>query len=196
MTICSDIPEKTSRFYGREEELLQIRKSLDPSRPGRKAVFLFGIGGSGKTQLALQHIEQEKSQYSAVVWVNASSREHTDWSFSKAATTIATGWPRDLPLFHGGRGFDNVLYVTSRLRTTCHRKWLLVIDSADGPDYNLVNYIPACEFGSVLVTSTESRIFGGFKPDVSIHVDGLDKKNSLALLRDISQREDANEQGK
>ncbi|RYP90787.1 hypothetical protein DL770_003120 [Monosporascus sp. CRB-9-2] len=179
--VCSSLPERTATFYGRREELLQIRQGLDPSRPGRKSVLLTGIGGSGKTQLALQHIDQEKNHYSIVVWVNASTREHANRSLAETTAKMATSWPRDLPLFYSGSDTDNLLRVTSRLRTTRHRNWLLVIDSADDPNLDeLAKYIPDCAHGSVLVTSTRTRGCRGFRPDNPIHVGGLDTLNSAA----------------
>src|SRR5262249_43681569 len=53
-TFCSDLPEKTATFYGREQERQRLRQGLDPSQPGGKSVLFSGTGGTGKTQLALQ----------------------------------------------------------------------------------------------------------------------------------------------
>src|SRR4051794_37601302 len=90
--VCSRLPEGTDSFYGREEELLQIRQALDPSQPGQKIVLLYGIGGAGKTQLALRHIHQEQGRYSAIVWVDAFTRDHSASSLDEAAATISSIW--------------------------------------------------------------------------------------------------------
>ena len=192
----SNLPERTPTFYGREAELLQIRETLDPSRPGRKSLLLIGIGGSGKTQLALQHIELERGRYSAIVWIDAPTADHANRSFIETAAKMSTDWPRDLPLPHHGRNTDSLLYVASRLRSTRHRNWLLVIDSADDISQDdLARYFPSCDYGSVLVTSTKRRVCRGFRPASTISVDGLDAPNSLAMLRDLSGRQAIDDEG-
>ena len=116
--VCSTLPETADNFHGREKELLQIRKALDPSRLGQKIALLYGIGGSGKTQLALRHLNQERDCYSVLVWVDASTRDHAASSLAEAAVTMLLSWPRDLPSLHSERDVESRLRVTSRLRST------------------------------------------------------------------------------
>ena len=194
MTICSDLPLKTSTFYGREEELLHIRQALDPSKAGRKSVVLSGISGSGKTQLALQHIEQEMKSYSAIVWVNAFTKEHADQSLTETAVRMETSWPKDIPVIRSEHQKDSLSYVLSRLRTTIYRNWLLIIDSADDTNY-VTKYFPVCNHGSVLVTTTRNVGASRLGLSNSIHVGGLDKQRSWTRLKQISEREDTDEQG-
>ncbi|KXX73089.1 Ankyrin repeat domain-containing protein 50 [Madurella mycetomatis] len=103
------LPVSTDCFYGRREELLQIRQTLHPSRRGQKIVLLYGMGGSGKTQLALRHIYQEQACYSAIVWVDASTRDHATSSLVEAAATISSSWPPDVPSLHSGRDVKSLL---------------------------------------------------------------------------------------
>lgn len=195
--LCSELPEITGTFYGRVKELQEIRQALDPSRRGRKSVLLRGIGGSGKTQLALRHIQQDLQRYSAVLWVNASTREHAGLSFTEAAGIISSSWPPDLPTVYRRDEADDVLKVTARLRSTRYYNWLLVIDSADELDKDeLSRYIPTCEHGSVLVTSTRSRACNGFKPNKPLEVQGLDLQSSSALLLEKAWRASIDDNGK
>lgn len=127
--MLSALPISTNTFYGREHELCEIREALDPSQPGRKSLLLLGIGGTGKTQLALRHIQQDGQRYSAILWINASTVEHAKWSFSDAAATISSSWPRELPVPHAAKDTDSTLKVISRLRSTRFTNWLIVIDS-------------------------------------------------------------------
>jgi hypothetical protein len=165
---------------------------LDPSQTGRKSVLLCGIGGSGKTQLALRHIEEEGHRYSIIVWINASTKEHASQSLSDVAVEMASKWPKDLPWTHNRPDLSVALRVTSRLRSTIHSKWLLVIDSADDTKLNLSQYVPECNHGSVLVTSTTVRAWRGFSPGPGsrIDVEGLDLANSRSMLLKLAEAED------
>jgi hypothetical protein len=184
----------THTFYGRKNELCEIREALDPSRHGRKSLMLYGIGGVGKTQLALQHIQQDGHRYSAILWVNASTTDHARMSFGEAATTILSSWPRELPVAFAGP--DNVLKVVARLRSTRYTNWLIVIDSIDDPNGQLSRYVPSGEYGSVLVTSTRQLACNGFIPDKPLLVEGLDPQSSRALIIATAERIDTGEDRK
>ncbi|CAH0056446.1 unnamed protein product [Clonostachys solani] len=195
VTVCSGLPEKSPYFYGRGEELGQVRDGLEPSKPGRKAVLLCGIGGSGKTQLVLQHIEQYKTDYTAIIWINVSNKETAAQSLEEASIMIATQWPADLPM-HSNGSSNTLSYIRSRLLNTRHRNWLLVLDSLDDPNHHFADYIPSCNFGSVIVTSTAFRSCSGFRPEKPIEVEGLDTISSLSLLNTTSKQTSSSEEGK
>lgn len=61
----SDCPVLTTQFVGRQRELLEIR---DAFRSGKHAVFLHGIGGIGKSTLALAYGNQFQKEYDAVIF--------------------------------------------------------------------------------------------------------------------------------
>ncbi|KAF9878483.1 hypothetical protein CkaCkLH20_03975 [Colletotrichum karsti] len=177
------LPESTATFFGRSRELSQLQTALDPLRPSRKNALLFAVGGSGKTQLALRHIHEERGRYSAIIWINASTKASAEESIEEVAAAMRSSWPRDTPMLPAERDANSLVQVKSRLRCTRHRNWLLVIDSADDPERNdLAKYIPRCDFGSVLVTSTRRRACIGFRPESPIHLDGLDFGSSHKLL--------------
>ena len=194
MLIVSNLPPSTHSFFGRRRELSEIREALDPGRPGRKAILLRGIGGSGKTQLALRHIAEEGHRYSVIVWINASTEEHAGQSLSDTLVEMETQWPRDLPWTHNRPDSSDALRLASRLRSTIHSNWLLVIDSADDTKIDLSQYIPDCNHGAILVTSTTVRACRGFNPGLSgqIDVGGLDLANSKSMLLSLARADDQN----
>jgi ATP/maltotriose-dependent transcriptional regulator MalT len=56
-------------FVGRSEELDAIHQELQHDGT-RKTAVVHGLGGMGKTQLALAYAQRHRDEYSAVFWVN------------------------------------------------------------------------------------------------------------------------------
>jgi hypothetical protein len=179
--LFSELPTATDTFYGRGNELLVMANALDPITPGQKGIVLCGIGGSGKTQLALRYIKQYQQLYTAVIWINASTAEHTIQSFAETADMVSSNWLfRDLPLTY--LGSCNWRKVISRMRSTRYTRWLLVIDGIDDLNQdNFKQYIPSCQFGSIIVTSTQSRAPEVFQLS-RLDVDRLDLDSGRELL--------------
>lgn len=61
----SDCPVLTTQFVGRQQEVLEIR---DAFHSGKHAVFLHGVGGIGKSTLALAYGNQFQKEYDAVIF--------------------------------------------------------------------------------------------------------------------------------
>jgi hypothetical protein len=176
-----ELPPSTDTFYGRDVELRKMDELLDPGKPGQKGVVLCGIGGSGKTQTMIRFIVKHKELFSAFIWINALTIEHTKQSFSEAADMIASNWPsRGLPMTYAGS--SKWQKVITRLRTTRYSRWLLIIDSVD--DLGLENYrqyIPSCNHGSIIVTSTQIQASEVFRMP-RLDIDSLDPQSSRKLL--------------
>jgi len=68
--LVSKIPQARDVFHGREELLTQIGNVFDS---GKTAVFLEGIGGIGKSELAKQYALRNRNRYHTVVFATYSS---------------------------------------------------------------------------------------------------------------------------
>ena len=64
--IQHNLPREMTSFVGREKELLQIGAMLDDSNI--RLVTLVGMGGVGKTRLALQALRQQLPNFADGVW--------------------------------------------------------------------------------------------------------------------------------
>jgi predicted ATPase len=60
------LPPPLTRFFGREEEIANLRRSL--REPQTRLVTLTGPGASGKTRLALAVAEELRERYRGAVW--------------------------------------------------------------------------------------------------------------------------------
>ncbi|KAK5653446.1 hypothetical protein OQA88_8932 [Cercophora sp. LCS_1] len=180
----SDLPLMTPTFFGRERETEVMQDTLNPVKQGRKGIVLFGLGGTGKTQLTLHFIQRFKDRYTAILWINASSKEQMLQSFTEISDSLEHTWPsKDLPTPYRGKLSDK--RVLARLRSTVYKSWLLVIDSVDDLEsINLASIIPDCNHGCIVVTSTRKNAAEildahGFR---SVEVDSLDDESSGKLL--------------
>ena len=140
--------------------------------------MLLGMGGSGKTQLALELCRQaeENLGYMAVIWINASSPVSVMQSYKAVAKKISKGRQ------DGANSEDVISLVQDTLQEWRH-PWLFVFDNYDIPTAfqfsSIRNYIPRGKEGRILFTSRhEDSARLGHKVEVS----GMTKDESLKVL--------------
>jgi hypothetical protein len=63
-------------FLGRLEELESLWHHLEPRNlESRKVAILHGLGGIGKTQLAIRFARDHKDDFTSIFWLNGKSQE-------------------------------------------------------------------------------------------------------------------------
>jgi hypothetical protein len=192
----SQIP-KPAKFIAREQELFDMHRLLyDHDR--RSIAVLHGLGGIGKTQLAVAYIHQHKKRYTAIFWIDASSDDSILLSFNNIARQILRQHPSTAVLASIDLE-DSPARIVGRvilwLSLSENTRWLLVCDNYDKPKVSghtdlgavdLSQYIPQCDRGSILVTTRSSRVDLGSR----IHIKKLTKiDEGLAILSNSSGRE-------
>ena len=76
----------------REDELRDIHEVLRGDG-SRRTVVLHGLGGIGKTQLAVAYAKRHKDNYSAIFWLNIKDEDSLKQSFAKVARQILQEHP-------------------------------------------------------------------------------------------------------
>ncbi|KAG5766876.1 hypothetical protein H9Q72_005040 [Fusarium xylarioides] len=178
-TIFCDLPPTTDRFFGRQSELLEMVACLEATTQ-RKGVVLCGISGSGKTQLAREYVAQRRENFSAILWIDASSEESIEESFSDCSSRICEHSPE----YRVGReSTPPRQLVLEWLRTTPDKNWLTVIDNANGPIPNkrLLGPFMDMNHGSLCVISTNQVTTRAVRLKQVI-VEHLDASASQSLL--------------
>lgn len=78
---------ESSRFWGRDDFLSRIESALSPdtSQQSLRSFALYGMGGVGKTQLALRYANGSRSRFDAIFWIAAENLLTLGQSFREIA---------------------------------------------------------------------------------------------------------------
>ncbi|PNP53911.1 hypothetical protein FNYG_15667 [Fusarium nygamai] len=186
---------KNDLFVGRDDVLTELQGLL--FNRGYQKVALVGLGGIGKTQIALQlayQIKEKKQDYS-VFWVPALSRA----SFEQACIQIidACGIPTT-------DNSDAVETVRQHLSSKRAGKWLLVVDNADdmqtvmgsrGVDDGLYRSLPQGDEGRILFTTRYRKVAVSVAGRNILDVPAMDRDEARryfkeALIQEISSSDE------
>lgn len=90
---CITLPFSSNKsFFGRKSELTQMQEYLDSSSAGTaeiQSLALWGTGGIGKTQIALEYATQQvQNGIQVVLWISCEKEEEMLHSFTKAAVLL------------------------------------------------------------------------------------------------------------
>jgi DNA-binding XRE family transcriptional regulator len=136
-------------FTGREDVLQQLHDTLSASKATaltqRQAIS--GLGGVGKTQIAVEYAYRYRDTYQGVFWVHAATRQDIIASF--------LGFAESFRLSELGEQ-DMILAAVKQWFAT-HDKWLLIFDNAD--DLTLVEeFLPTNDRGYILLTTRDQAL--------------------------------------
>jgi len=176
-------PFQVPQFILRNALLARLNQGFERASTSSTplTVVLFGMGGAGKTQLALQYCQHAKEcgKYRGIFWLDASSLH----AINRAMETIAKNL---MP----GRVLDDEGAAVAAVKDTLagwKDPWLLVFDNLDSPsDLNTIpNFIPHSQIGSVLVTS---RLAGAQELGQGVELDCMEKAAASSLLSGYRSR--------
>jgi MinD-like ATPase involved in chromosome partitioning or flagellar assembly len=164
------------RFTGRESDLRDLRARLRGGRPvvvsGTTPVALQGMGGIGKTQVALEYAHRFKNAYDVVWWIDAEQTTFIDIKLADLGNRLGLPLPQSSVL-------DSAKAVINALEQgTPHARWLVVFDNAEDVD-EVLPFIPRGS-GHVLVTSRNSQ--WGERAQ-SMTIDVFQRRESITHLR-------------
>src|SRR6266567_2328579 len=133
-------------FTGREEALRALHERFSTTKTSvlSQSQAMSGLGGVGKTQIAVEYAYRHREEYRCVLWVNAATRDTIIASFLEVATLLA------LPQQQEANQNKVIAAVTHWFRE--HDRWLLIFDNAD--DLTLADeFLPPSDTGFLLLTT-------------------------------------------
>ncbi len=139
------VPSKNLNFTGREEFLLSLRSQLSAGMAVLVPIALHGLGGVGKTQIALEYVYRFSADYDLVCWVSGEVPLQMRSDLAKLAPDL------DIPA--GGGDLERTLMAVcdALRRQQPYRRWLVVVDNAGDPE-EVRRYLPQ-RGGHILITS-------------------------------------------
>jgi tetratricopeptide (TPR) repeat protein len=141
-------------FTGREEilETLHAQLSTDQAVALAQSSALHGLGGIGKTQIALEYAYRHALEYSAVFWIGAETDEQIITSLLRIAEMLQLPGRDD-------KDQQRVVVAVQRWLST-HGQWLLIWDNVE--DLALLDrFLPSVRQGAILIT-TRCQALGTF----------------------------------
>ncbi|MEV6303447.1 tetratricopeptide repeat protein [Actinoplanes sp. NPDC051861] len=165
-----NLPFASAVFVGRDLDELG----------GTEGLVLHGLGGVGKTELAVHLARAGLDRYPLIWWITADSAERV-----AAGLAELTAWLHPLPSLAAGRSWA-IRWLQA------HPGWLLVLDNVEELSHiaDLLGMLHGA--GTVIVTTR--RDVGparwktlGLRP---IHVDVIAREASVSLLQRLTERTD------
>jgi cellulose biosynthesis protein BcsQ/tetratricopeptide (TPR) repeat protein len=159
----SNLPPRNLYFEGRDEDLKRIRTMLTYGTP----VAICGLGGMGKTALAIEYAYRYRSEYSAVLFCPAGSeddlRRGCEELMRLLSITTADISPRD----------------AVRMWLEGNDGWLLILDDALDPAL-IRSMMPQSLRGQVLMTTRTQQVTAmGAQP---VPIDSISSESSISFF--------------
>jgi hypothetical protein len=209
-TLAPQLPfARNHMFSGREDIICTIHSTLKGSTssdgevrlPTHKVVVLHGLGGMGKSSIALEYSFRYSDSYTAVLWVDVTSAVSLSRSARVVAEHIIDSYAKqrhsyeDIALMLGLGGVLNTKgqissdsaaearltgAVKSWLATKQNEGWLLILDNYDDVDaVDIHLLLPTCDVGNVIITSRKSNLRSLGK---TVAIEEIDEQASMAVL--------------
>ncbi|KAH6686371.1 hypothetical protein F5X68DRAFT_170313 [Plectosphaerella plurivora] len=175
--------QKNRRFVGRTSILNTLHQKLfsDDDDEASRRVAIVGLGGVGKTQVALQTaywVRENKPEWH-VFWVPALSIA----SFDQACRAIARMiWP------DGSDKGDAKELLRRYLESDDSGRWILIVDNADdedlveGQEQGICDFLPESDRGRILFTTRAQEIAFRLAENEIVNLSQMEDDDAFELL--------------
>jgi NB-ARC domain len=152
-----------------------MEKQLTPGevRDRRKICVIHGLGGIGKTQLAIEYARLHKDLYTSFFWIDGKTEESLIQSLLRIASRLPESQILDMDT-QKIRGLEESRKAAQEIlkwfALKGNTQWLLVFDNIDKTSYeesdqhteissyDITQYFPGNDTGSIIVTTRLQRL--------------------------------------
>jgi tetratricopeptide (TPR) repeat protein len=183
---------QNNNFIGRTDEIGALEQRLFVNQDCKK-IAVVGLGGVGKTQVALQFAYSvlEKHPDVSVFWIHALSLETYEQACREVASVLELVGAED-------RNEDAKELVQRHLSADRAGRWMLVVDNADdmnileGPDgeKGILDYLPESKSGLTVFTTRDKLTAHALASNSIVDVEKLDFAAASDLFKKMLTRKD------
>lgn len=157
------------------------------SAQSRKIAILHGLGGIGKTQLAIRFARDHKHDFTAIFWLSGKDRGTLLQSLSSIFSQLP-GQSQNTKAANDEEVEQRARHVLRWLALEENSCWLIIFDNIDqyppanipaSDAYDIGEFLPVADHGSILITSRLPKLTELGK---SFPVHKLDPEDAIRLL--------------
>jgi len=179
-----NVPYRRNPFFtGRETLIKQLHDQLTTTKTAAltQSQAISGLGGIGKTQIAIEYAYRYRNEYQYILWVSAASRDVIIAGFVALAGLLA--------LSEKNEQDQNIIITAVKRWLEQYDKWLLILDNAD--DLIMIrDFLPIESKGHILLT-TRAQAVGPTAQTVEVEKMNLEEGTTLLLRRAKVLKSDA-----
>lgn len=169
----NNLPVHNSYFSGRADQLLRIHALLKKEKRETVSICqnISGLGGVGKTQLAIEYAYRYHSDYKNGIWFVVAETPATIYnSFVAFSECFGLSLPPEFQLENLQQAVKTWLLE--------NRSWLLILDNLEIID-DVLPYLPDRMNGKVIITTRNTRIDYGSQ----LELDVFEPSESMLFLK-------------
>ena len=171
-----NVPYRRNPFFTGREVILEhlytvLRSSKTAALTQPQAIS--GLGGIGKTQVAVEYAYRYSNNYSAIFWINAATREAISADFAMIAALLS---------LHEKHAQDQDIVIRAvKHWLSTHDDWLLILDNVDNLEM-VLDFLPTRITGDVLLT-TRLHALGTVAQSIEVEKMGQEEGVTFLLRR-------------
>ncbi|KAJ0422358.1 hypothetical protein BJY00DRAFT_311079 [Aspergillus carlsbadensis] len=178
---------RNPRFVGRGDQIAQLEQSMT-TQDGPRRVAITGLGGVGKTQIALEvaYRIRDRGKDCSVFWVPCTSQAMIDQAFLQIAQAVG---------LHCTEPAEVKQRLKAYLSSERAGRWLLIFDNADDaemwlgsanePDNGLEDSLPQSSQGRILFTTRNRKLAMKLAPFELVPIPDEDREIAFQILREM-----------
>jgi tetratricopeptide (TPR) repeat protein len=162
-------------FVGRESAMAQLQAALSGQGSAVVTQAVHGLGGVGKSELALQFAHHHRGRYRVIWWVTADTLPLAEAGLAALARRLCPDFDAAATTTEAAAWAVTWLQV--------HPGWLLILDNVTDPA-DIWSLLGQLHGGHILLTTR--RDIGWHKAAAPVRLDVLDPSSAVALITDVT----------